>query len=878
MRRRWCWSGTVRRSGPATAGTPAPATSRCLDDGEADARALGARLQRPFGLVLTSPLQRAARTAELAGLTRRGRARPRRVGLRARGGPHHRAGPRDPSRLVGVGRRRPRRDARAAGRPPAAGAGRASRRSSSATRTSASSATGTRCACSPPAGSGSRPRVGQQLVLGAGSLSVLGHEHGSPAILTLERLTCADASAPAEPADVPVLLELVHELAVYEREPDAVEATEDMLAARAVRRRRRSRPARSPSDDGRRRRRLRPLVRHLLDLEGPARPVAGGPVRPAGRPRHAGSARRCCRSSPASASRAATPASSGGCSTGTPRRSASTARSARCRRTSGRRSASTATRCGPSPRPELSLRRRPASAPTDDVGDEAHRCAAGPPRRRRAQRVGEQRRRVGARRPGRAAAARRAGTARCAPSRATRPSRTVAAHALNSSAAAPCTTALRAKRPGAGGQRDVLPERLGAARAPDSRRSRPPYVRRSCAAHPGRLGGAQVGHRRRVGAVQVAQGRAGRARRSGRTSPRGPPPWRSAGRSAGRLRPGRRGRPPARPGRARRRRTRPRAPAARPGRGRRGRGRAPARRARPGAARPAGCAARPRRSCGPRRRRTRARRRAAARRRRRCGRASAQPYVVAVRSALRQRSSAATAGEVAACGSRRQDRVSGRSKPARASSDLHLRGRAQVDRRAGEAAQHLGVALAARARRRRRRRRARPEQPGQQRLDDRAVERQAVALELDGEQRRRRLRPGRQDRQRRRARSRPRVGQRPQQRLLRRLRLQRQLGPPLRVLGPGAAQPLAAELAVGRSGAPSGRRGRAGRCRPRTGGAARAGPAPPPRRPPGRRGAGRAPAGRPRRGPSRCGRGPRRDERRRPSRAPTTTSSGGRAA
>jgi GNAT superfamily N-acetyltransferase len=35
---------------------------------------------------------------------------------------------------------------------------------------------------------------------------------------------------PAEPADVPVLLDLVHELAVYEREPDAVETTEDMLA------------------------------------------------------------------------------------------------------------------------------------------------------------------------------------------------------------------------------------------------------------------------------------------------------------------------------------------------------------------------------------------------------------------------------------------------------------------------------------------------------------------------------------------------------------------------------------------------------------------------------------------------------------------------
>jgi GNAT superfamily N-acetyltransferase len=35
----------------------------------------------------------------------------------------------------------------------------------------------------------------------------------------------------AEPADVPVLLQLVRELADYEREPDAVEATEDMLAA-----------------------------------------------------------------------------------------------------------------------------------------------------------------------------------------------------------------------------------------------------------------------------------------------------------------------------------------------------------------------------------------------------------------------------------------------------------------------------------------------------------------------------------------------------------------------------------------------------------------------------------------------------------------------
>ena len=34
---------------------------------------------------------------------------------------------------------------------------------------------------------------------------------------------------PADPADVPVLLQLVRELAEYEREPDAVEATEDDL-------------------------------------------------------------------------------------------------------------------------------------------------------------------------------------------------------------------------------------------------------------------------------------------------------------------------------------------------------------------------------------------------------------------------------------------------------------------------------------------------------------------------------------------------------------------------------------------------------------------------------------------------------------------------
>jgi GNAT superfamily N-acetyltransferase len=42
-------------------------------------------------------------------------------------------------------------------------------------------------------------------------------------------LTARPAVRAAVPGDVPVLLELVHELAAYEREPEAVEATEEML-------------------------------------------------------------------------------------------------------------------------------------------------------------------------------------------------------------------------------------------------------------------------------------------------------------------------------------------------------------------------------------------------------------------------------------------------------------------------------------------------------------------------------------------------------------------------------------------------------------------------------------------------------------------------
>ncbi len=51
-------------SGQHTGRTDLPLTP----EGEAQARALAPRLDRPFTAVLTSPLQRAARTAELAGL------------------------------------------------------------------------------------------------------------------------------------------------------------------------------------------------------------------------------------------------------------------------------------------------------------------------------------------------------------------------------------------------------------------------------------------------------------------------------------------------------------------------------------------------------------------------------------------------------------------------------------------------------------------------------------------------------------------------------------------------------------------------------------------------------------------------------------------
>ena len=53
------------RTGQHTGRTDLPLTA----EGEQQARALSARLDRPFARVLVSPLQRATRTAELAGLT-----------------------------------------------------------------------------------------------------------------------------------------------------------------------------------------------------------------------------------------------------------------------------------------------------------------------------------------------------------------------------------------------------------------------------------------------------------------------------------------------------------------------------------------------------------------------------------------------------------------------------------------------------------------------------------------------------------------------------------------------------------------------------------------------------------------------------------------
>ena len=154
-----------------------------LPDGEADARALGARLQRPFGLVLTSPLTRASRTAELAGLSaevdadlvewdygpEEGRttaqARETRPGWSVWDD-------------VGLGETLEQLAARQ--QRVLARIAPVVERGEDVCLVGHGHALRVLAAC----WLGLAPRVGQQLVLGAGSISVLGHEHGCPAVLS----------------------------------------------------------------------------------------------------------------------------------------------------------------------------------------------------------------------------------------------------------------------------------------------------------------------------------------------------------------------------------------------------------------------------------------------------------------------------------------------------------------------------------------------------------------------------------------------------------------------------------------------------------------------------------------------------------------------
>jgi probable phosphoglycerate mutase len=167
------------RDGRHTGSSDIPLTS----DGEADARALAARLQRPFGLVLTSPLQRAARTAELAGL--RAEVEPDLV--------EWDYGPEEGRTTAQARETRPGWsvwDDDGLGETLEQLATRQRRvidrvrpvveRDEDVCLVGHGHALRVLAAC----WLGLAPGVGQQLVLGAGSISVLGHEHGSPAILS----------------------------------------------------------------------------------------------------------------------------------------------------------------------------------------------------------------------------------------------------------------------------------------------------------------------------------------------------------------------------------------------------------------------------------------------------------------------------------------------------------------------------------------------------------------------------------------------------------------------------------------------------------------------------------------------------------------------
>jgi broad specificity phosphatase PhoE len=166
------------RDGKHTGRSDIPLTA----DGERDATALGGRLERPFGLVLTSPLQRAARTAELAGLTAQadadlvewdygpeeGRTTAQARETRPGWSVWHDTGLGETLEQLADRQRRVLDRVR-----PVLDEGQ------DVCLVGHGHALRVLAAC----WLGLAPGVGQQLVLGAGSLSLLGQEHGSPAVL-----------------------------------------------------------------------------------------------------------------------------------------------------------------------------------------------------------------------------------------------------------------------------------------------------------------------------------------------------------------------------------------------------------------------------------------------------------------------------------------------------------------------------------------------------------------------------------------------------------------------------------------------------------------------------------------------------------------------
>ena len=113
-------------------------------------------------------------------------------------------------------------------------------------------------------------------------------------------------------------------------------------------------------------------------------------------------------------------------------------------------------------------------------------------------------------RPARARAARRGGTAPPAPPRSRVVARTVAAHALNSSAAAPWMIALRANRPRAASSAGSAPTWLPARNRPVGM-TRPPYVRSDSPRRPEAAARVEQVHRHRVGPLEALERLSGRA-------------------------------------------------------------------------------------------------------------------------------------------------------------------------------------------------------------------------------------------------------------------------------------------------------------------------------------------------------------------------------